>query len=67
MQYTIDESAAWQNAKLLATSYVEIYLKVHGCYSETGSILAWIVILSVYGADTDLLIYEINYWIFKQF
>ena len=42
-----------------------------------GSILAWIVILSVYGADTiafDLslsalisLIYEINYWGFKQF
>jgi hypothetical protein len=38
-------------------------------------ILAWIVILSVYGADTiatdlflsDLLIYEINYWVFKQF
>jgi hypothetical protein len=23
-----------------------------GCYSETGSILAWIVILSDYGADT---------------
>jgi hypothetical protein len=41
-----------------------------------GSILAWIVILSVYGADTiaiDLslsaliLIYEINYWGFKKF
>jgi hypothetical protein len=42
-----------------------------------GSILAWTVILSVYGADTiaidlypfcaDLLIYEINYWVFKQF
>ncbi len=45
---------------------------------ERGSILAWIVILSVYGADTiaetkllispfcdDLLIYDINYWVFK--
>ncbi len=46
-----------------------------------GSMLAWIVILSVYGTGTiaetkqlispflrsDLLIYEINYWGFKQF
>ncbi len=43
-----------------------------------GSILAWIGILSVYGADTiaevklfylcaDLLIYEIYNWVFKQF
>ena len=42
-----------------------------------GSILAWIVILSVYDEDTiaidlfhfcaDLLIYEINYWVFKEF
>ncbi len=39
-----------------------------------GSISAWIEILSVYGADTitevicaDFLIYEINYWVFKQF
>jgi hypothetical protein len=39
------------------------------------SIMAWIVIFSVYGAYTiaidlslsDLLIYEINYWVFKQF
>ncbi len=56
-----------------------------GCYSETGgggggSILAWIVILSVCDADTipevkllispfsaDLLMYEINYWGFKPF
>jgi hypothetical protein len=38
-----------------------------------GSILAWIIFLSVYGADTiaidpaDLLTYEFNYWGFKQF
>ncbi len=42
-------------------------------YHRRSSKLAWIVILPVYGADTiaevcaDLLIYEINYWFFKQF
>jgi hypothetical protein len=46
-------------------------------FQRLGSILAWIVILSVYGAATiaevkllispfctDLLIYEINYWFY---
>jgi hypothetical protein len=51
------------------------------CIQRRGSILAWIIILSFYGADTiaevkllispffcaDLLIYEINCWVFKQF
>jgi hypothetical protein len=43
---------------------------------ETGPRLAWIVILSVYGADTiavDLSLsalislFEINFWVLKQF
>jgi hypothetical protein len=50
---------------------------IRAAIQRRGSILAWIVILSVYGADTiaevkllipPLLRYEIkiNYWVFKQ-
>jgi hypothetical protein len=60
--------------------FIESLCVYRAAIQRRGSILAWIVILSIYGADTiaevkllispfcaDLLIYEINYWGFKQF